>query len=41
MNIPADTEKDASKPVVKRPKRVAASSHKALAVSPIVNGVAS
>jgi uncharacterized protein YodC (DUF2158 family) len=41
MNIPADTEKDTSKPVVKRPKRVAASSHKALAVSSVVNGVAS
>ena len=41
MNIPADAEKDTSKPVVKRPKRVAAPKYKALAVSPIVNGVPS
>jgi uncharacterized protein YodC (DUF2158 family) len=41
MNIPADAEKDTLKPVVKRPKRLAASRYKALAVSPIVNGAAS
>ncbi len=41
MNIPADAEKDASKPVVKKPKRVAAPKYKALAESPVVNGVAS
>jgi uncharacterized protein YodC (DUF2158 family) len=40
MNIPADA-KDTSKPVVKRPKRVAASKYKALADSPAVNGVPS
>ena len=40
MNIPADA-KDISKPVVKRPKRVAASKYKALADSPAVNGVPS
>jgi uncharacterized protein YodC (DUF2158 family) len=41
MNVPADAENDASKPVVKKPKRVAASKYKALAESPVVNGVAS
>ena len=41
MNIPADAEKDVSKPVVKKPKRVAAPKYKALAESPVVNGVAS
>jgi hypothetical protein len=46
MNIPADAPKDTSqmdtsKPVVKRPKRVAAPKYKALADSPAVNGVAS
>jgi uncharacterized protein YodC (DUF2158 family) len=41
MNIPADAEKDASKPVVKKPKRAAAPKYKALAESPVVNGVAS
>ena len=40
MNIPADA-KDTSKPVVKRPKRVAASKYKALADSPAANGVPS
>jgi uncharacterized protein YodC (DUF2158 family) len=40
MNIPADA-KDISKPVVKRPKRVAVSKYKALADSPAVNGVPS
>ena len=40
MNIPADA-KDTSKPVVKRPKRVAASKYKALADSPAVDGVPS
>ena len=40
MNIPADA-KDTSKPVVKRPKRVAVSKYKALADSPAVNGVPS
>ena len=39
MNIPA--EKDASKPAVKKPKRVAAPKYKALAEPPVVNGVAS
>jgi uncharacterized protein YodC (DUF2158 family) len=38
---PADAQNDASKPVVKRPKRVAAAKYKALADSPVVNGVAS
>jgi uncharacterized protein YodC (DUF2158 family) len=43
MNIPADeqkdtSQKDASKPVVKRPKRVAAPKYKALADSPVLNG---
>jgi uncharacterized protein YodC (DUF2158 family) len=37
MNIPADA-KDTPKPVVKRPKRVAASKYKADADSPAVNG---
>jgi uncharacterized protein YodC (DUF2158 family) len=41
MNIPADEQSDASKPVVKRPKRVAAAKYKSLADSPAVNGVAS
>jgi uncharacterized protein YodC (DUF2158 family) len=46
MNIPADaqkdtSQKDASKPVVKRSKRVAAPKYKTLADSPAVNGVAS
>jgi uncharacterized protein YodC (DUF2158 family) len=41
MNVPADAEKDASKPVAKKPKRVAAPKYKALAESPVVNGVAS
>jgi uncharacterized protein YodC (DUF2158 family) len=41
MNIGADAQNDASKSVVKRPKRVAASKHKALAESPLVNGLAS
>jgi uncharacterized protein YodC (DUF2158 family) len=46
MNIPADaqgdtSQKDSSKPVVKRPKRVAAPKYKALADSPAANGVAS
>ena len=46
MNIPVDaqkdtSQKDTSKPVVKRPKRVAAPKYKALADSPVVNGVAS
>jgi uncharacterized protein YodC (DUF2158 family) len=40
MNVPADA-KDTPKPVVKRPKRVAASKYKALADSPAVNGVPS
>ena len=40
MNIPADA-KDTPKPVVKRPKRVAASKYKAVADSPAVNGVPS
>src|ERR1700758_2382397 len=38
---PADAQNDASKPVVKRPKRVAAPKYKALADSPVVNGIAS
>jgi uncharacterized protein YodC (DUF2158 family) len=38
---PADAQNDASKPVVKRPKRVAARKYKALADSPVANGVAS
>ncbi len=41
MNIPADAEKDASKPAVKKPRRVAAPKYKTLAESPVVNGVAS
>jgi uncharacterized protein YodC (DUF2158 family) len=41
MNIPADAEKDASRPVIKRPKRAAAPKYKTLAESPVVNGVAS
>jgi uncharacterized protein YodC (DUF2158 family) len=41
MNVPVDTGKDASKPVAKKPKRVAAPKYKALAESPVVNGVAS
>ena len=41
MNVPADAEKDASKPVAKKPKRVTAPKYKALAESPVVNGVAS
>jgi uncharacterized protein YodC (DUF2158 family) len=41
MNVPADAQHDASKPVVKKPKRVAASRYKALAVSPVVIGVPS
>jgi uncharacterized protein YodC (DUF2158 family) len=46
MNIPADAQKDASqkdtsKPVVKRPKRAAAPKYKALADSAAVNRVAS
>ncbi len=41
MNIPADAANDASKPVVKRPKRVAAAKYKALADSSVANGVAS
>jgi uncharacterized protein YodC (DUF2158 family) len=41
MNVPVDAEKDASKPVAKKPKRVAAPKYKALAESPVVNGVAS
>ena len=41
MNVPADVEQDKSKPVVKRPRRVAASKYKDLAASPAVNGVPS
>ena len=41
MNVPVDAEKDASKPVAKKPKRVTAPKYKALAESPVVNGVAS
>ena len=41
MNIPADAEKDASKPVVKKPKRAAASKYKAHAATPVVNGIPS
>jgi uncharacterized protein YodC (DUF2158 family) len=41
MNIPADAEKDASRPVTKRPKRAAAPKYKTLAESPLVNGIAS
>ena len=41
MNIPADAENDASKPAIKKPRRVTARKYKALAESPVVNGVAS
>ena len=41
MNVPPDAQHDTSKPVVKRPKRVAASRYKALAVSPVVIGIPS
>src|ERR1700691_276320 len=41
MNVPAEAQHDASKLVVKKPKRVAASRYKALAVSPVVIGVPS
>ena len=41
MNIPAETEKDVSKPVAKRQRRAATPKYKTLAVSPAVNGVPS
>jgi uncharacterized protein YodC (DUF2158 family) len=41
MNVPADAEQDKSKPAAKRPRRVAASKYKDLAVSAAVNGVPS
>lgn len=41
MNIPAEVEKDGSKPVTKRPKRASAAKYETLTTSPTVSGIAS
>jgi hypothetical protein len=39
MNVPADSEKDASEAVVKQPKPAPAPKFDALAVAPVANGL--
>ena len=41
MNIPAETAKEGSKPVTKRPKRASAAKYETLVAPPTVSGVAS